>query len=94
MLFFAGDADLMCNWIGIENTIQNMTWKGSLGFGNVTEEEWHVNGTQAGTWRTARNMTFVKVFDAGHMVRDTSQRHRHSPYAFPAGTDRSTVCSA
>lgn len=69
MLFFAGEADLMCAWNGIEDTIQAMTWKDETGFGNATAQEWSVNGTVAGTWRTARNMTFVKVAQAGHMVR-------------------------
>merc|ERR1712093_301777 len=75
MLWFAGDADLMCNWIGIHDSIEAMTWKGAKGFGNATEAEWYVNGTLAGTWKTARNMTFVKVLDAGHMVPI------HQPYA-------------
>lgn len=59
----------MCNWVGIEKTLEEMTWNGQTGFGNVTEDEWYVNGTLSGTWRTARNMTWVKVFEAGHMVR-------------------------
>lgn len=58
----------MCNWIGVHDSIEAMTWKGEKGFGNATEEEWFVNGTLAGTWKTARNMTFVKVLEAGHMV--------------------------
>lgn len=68
MLLFAGDADLMCSWIGIENMLNNLTWRGETGFGDAVEEEWAVNGTVAGTWRTARNMTWVKVANAGHMV--------------------------
>lgn len=76
MLFFAGDADLMCSWIGIQDTITNMTWQGETGFGNATAEEWFVNGTLVGTWRTARNMTFVKVLEAGHMVCRTLCRSR------------------
>ena len=92
MLFFAGDADLMCNWMGIQDTIINMTWKGAQGFGNATDEEWHVNGTQAGTWQTARNMTFVKVFEAGHMVSN-SRSHRYViTDASCVGPDRPALC--
>ena len=58
----------MCNWVGIQDTLETMTWRGVKGFGNATEEDWYVNGTLAGKWRTARNMTWVKVLEAGHMV--------------------------
>jgi carboxypeptidase D len=32
-------------------------------------EDWVVDGRTAGTWTTARNMTYVKILDASHMVR-------------------------
>lgn len=35
---------------------------------NVTAQDWSVNGKPAGTWTTARNLTYVKVSDASHMV--------------------------
>lgn len=76
MLLFAGDADLMCSWIGIENMLNNLTWRGETGFGDAVEEEWTVNGTVTGTWRTARNMTWVKVADAGHMVSLVSDERK------------------
>jgi carboxypeptidase C (cathepsin A) len=31
--------------------------------------EWFVDGEHAGYWRTARNLTFVKIANASHMVR-------------------------
>lgn len=58
----------MCSYTGIENMLQRMTWKGSTGFGNATAQDWIVNGTSAGTWQTARNLTWVTVFESGHMV--------------------------
>lgn len=69
ILLFAGDSDLMCNWIGIEQSIRHLTWRGSTGFSpNATSKEWYVNGTLAGTWQEERNLTWVIVKDAGHMV--------------------------
>ncbi|GAA5824615.1 hypothetical protein JCM3770_006697 [Rhodotorula araucariae] len=65
---FAGAEDLICNHVGIERMIANLEWNGETGFGNATDEEWHVDGRQAGTWTTARNMTYVKINDASHMV--------------------------
>ena len=33
VLLFAGDQDLICNYVGIENLIQAMTWNGATGLG-------------------------------------------------------------
>ncbi|KAK4050424.1 Cell death protease [Microbotryomycetes sp. JL201] len=61
ILMFAGDQDLICNHVGIERMIEKLEWNGETGFGNATEQDWFVNGEQAGTWTSARNMTYVKV---------------------------------
>lgn len=68
VLMFAGAEDLICNNVGIENMIDAMTWSGGTGFGNATALPWSVNGTQAGEWTEVRNMTYVKVMEASHMV--------------------------
>ena len=33
VLLFAGDQDLICNYVGIEDLIQDMTWNGMKGLG-------------------------------------------------------------
>ena len=33
MLFFAGDQDFICNYVGIENMIKAMSWNGGTGLG-------------------------------------------------------------
>ena len=33
VLIFAGDQDLICNYVGLENTIQALTWNGATGLG-------------------------------------------------------------
>lgn len=33
MLIFAGDQDIICNYIGIEAMINAMTWNGATGLG-------------------------------------------------------------
>ncbi|KAF9809828.1 hypothetical protein IEO21_07228 [Rhodonia placenta] len=68
MLFFAGDQDLICNYVGIESMIQAMTWNGAKGLGEVETQSWTVNGSAAGTWVTSRNLTYAKIFNASHMV--------------------------
>jgi carboxypeptidase D len=33
VLVFAGDQDLICNYVGLENMIKNLTWNGATGLG-------------------------------------------------------------
>lgn len=68
VLMFAGAEDLICNYVGIERMIDALEWNGQKGFGNATMEKWSLNGTDVGEWTDARNMSYVKVFDASHMV--------------------------
>ncbi|KAG5463501.1 MAG: Alpha/Beta hydrolase protein, partial [Olpidium bornovanus] len=74
VLLFAGDQDLICNYEGIEQMISRISWNGGTGFANEDRELlWKVGpagGTAepAGTYRTARNLTYVKIFNASHMV--------------------------
>ena len=35
--------------------------------------DWFVDGKKAGTWQTSRNLTYVQVNNASHMVRDSRQ---------------------
>ncbi|KAK0539947.1 Cell death protease [Tilletia horrida] len=70
VLMFAGDKDLICNHIGVERIGQNLIWGGVKGFGKPEPKplDWHVNGSYAGTWTSARNYTYVRVAGASHMV--------------------------
>jgi hypothetical protein len=61
---------------------------------NATEQDWQVDGRHAGTWTTARNLTWVKVANASHMVMPvpiwiwwaelTHNRRRQVPFDVPA----------
>ncbi|KAI0960156.1 hypothetical protein AcW1_004754 [Taiwanofungus camphoratus] len=68
VMLFAGDQDLICNYMGIESMIQAMTWNGATGLGTVQTQSWTVDGSPAGTWVTSRNLTYVKIFNASHMA--------------------------
>ncbi|KAJ7886693.1 Alpha/Beta hydrolase protein [Mycena leptocephala] len=68
VLLFAGDQDLICNYVGLEAMIQAMEWNGAKGLGTVQTQSWNVAGAGAGTWVTSRNLTYVKIFNASHMV--------------------------
>jgi len=68
VMIFAGDQDLICNYLGLENMIKEMTWNGEKGLGTVETQSWSVNSTGAGTWVESRNLTYVKIFNASHMA--------------------------
>ncbi|KAI0310432.1 alpha/beta-hydrolase [Amylostereum chailletii] len=68
VLIFAGDQDLICNYVGQESMIQALTWNGATGLGKVETQTWTVNAQPAGTWVSSRNLTYVKIFNASHMV--------------------------
>jgi carboxypeptidase D len=67
VMLFAGDQDLICNHIGVERIPQNLQW-GGKGWDNPEKREWFVNNTLAGYWRTNRNLTYVSIAQASHMV--------------------------
>ncbi|KAJ3993693.1 Alpha/Beta hydrolase protein [Lentinula boryana] len=68
VLIFAGDQDLICNYIGLEAMINALTWNGGTGLGTVQTQSWNVDGVAAGTWVSSRNLTYTKIFNASHMA--------------------------
>jgi carboxypeptidase D len=76
VLLFSGDQDIICNYMGTEAMISNMEWNNYKGFQNNTKLFWYVNDTLVGNIVTERNLTYVKVFNASHMV----------PYDVPLAT--------
>ena len=67
VLLFAGDQDLICNHIGVERIPDRLKW-GGQGWGSPEKKQWYVNNELAGYWRSNRNMTFVSIAKASHMV--------------------------
>lgn len=74
IMLFSGMQDLICNHVGTEKMIDNLAWSGGKGWSNgddelkATQEDWWVDGEKAGTWQTARNLTYVQVYNSSHMV--------------------------
>ncbi|KAG0207286.1 Cell death protease [Mortierella sp. GBA30] len=68
MMLFSGDQDLICNHVGTEYLISNMTWQGVQGFQGAPKLGWTVDNRSAGEWKQARNLTFVILYNASHMV--------------------------
>ncbi|KAI8975098.1 Alpha/Beta hydrolase protein [Mycotypha africana] len=69
VLLFSGEYDLICNYVGTEYLIGNMTWNGSKGFAkDIQREEWTIDNKLAGYYTQERNLTYVLIKDGSHMV--------------------------
>ncbi|KAL0567380.1 hypothetical protein V5O48_014608, partial [Marasmius crinis-equi] len=76
LLVYAGNADMMCNYIDNERWVSELETRFQSEFAKAKPIPWiEPNGRQAGNVRsaggggfTAGNVTFVEVFEAGHMV--------------------------
>jgi cathepsin A (carboxypeptidase C) len=64
ILIYAGDADFICNYLGNKAWTYKLDWDGQKEFQQGDEHDWK----GVGLARTAKNFTFLQVFDAGHMV--------------------------
>lgn len=69
IVLFHGNRDIICNYIGGEDMIKHLTWGGQQGFSdNVLVYDWQHEGSSSGYVKSERNLTFVNVYDASHMV--------------------------
>ncbi|KAH8690935.1 Alpha/Beta hydrolase protein [Talaromyces proteolyticus] len=75
VVLYSGSADLIVNHIGTEMMIANMEWNGEVGWNldihssNIHPHVWLLeDGSPGGTVQVARNLTYVIVDDASHMV--------------------------
>ncbi|GLA41207.1 cell death protease [Aspergillus niger] len=73
ILLFSGDKDLICNHVGTEQLINNMKWNGGTGFETspgvwAPRHDWSFEGEPAGIYQYARNLTYVLIYNASHMV--------------------------
>ncbi|KAJ3025474.1 UNVERIFIED_CONTAM: Cell death protease [Siphonaria sp. JEL0065] len=65
---FAGDMDLICNWIGIYDMVENMSWNGAKGMKNAPKQDWFIDSQLQGWYQTSRNLTYVLKYNASHMM--------------------------
>jgi cathepsin A (carboxypeptidase C) len=68
VLVYSGDKDFICNWKGGEAWTHSLNWKKSEEFAGKEYEKWIVNDSAAGEYKNVDNLTFLRVYDAGHMV--------------------------
>lgn len=68
VLVYAGDVDFICNWLGNQAWTLNLEWSGKAAFNAADFRNWTVGSVNAGQVRSYGPFTFLRVFDAGHMV--------------------------
>ncbi|KAF9674915.1 hypothetical protein SADUNF_Sadunf10G0177000 [Salix dunnii] len=68
LLVYAGEYDLICNWLGNSRWVHAMEWSGQKEFVASPEVPFEVSGSEAGVLKSYGPLAFLKVHDAGHMV--------------------------
>ncbi|KAI8611631.1 Alpha/Beta hydrolase protein [Chytriomyces sp. MP71] len=68
VLLYNGDKDLICNWFGIYDMVNELSWNGNKGMQNATKEAWYLDSQLQGWYQTSRNLTFVLKHNASHMM--------------------------
>jgi len=72
ILFYNGQFDIVCAHSLTENYIEKLHWSGAMEYGVAEKKVWRVDGEVAGFYKSAANLVYVMVRNAGHMV-PTSQ---------------------
>ncbi|XP_078178376.1 serine carboxypeptidase-like [Carex rostrata] len=68
VLIYAGEYDLICNWLGNSRWVQAMEWSGQKDFMLAPNQSFIVDGKEAGVLKSHGPLSFLKVHNAGHMV--------------------------
>jgi serine carboxypeptidase-like clade 4 len=68
VLVYAGNKDFICNWEGNQRWVNSMKWSGAGAFAAAPTVAWSVDGAPAGAAKSAKGLTLLEVYDAGHMV--------------------------
>jgi hypothetical protein len=68
VLVWAGDLDWICNWYGSQLVVNSINYTDSAAFRSAKLQEYTVNGKSHGQFKTAGNLNFLRVYEAGHEV--------------------------
>lgn len=68
VIVYNGDRDMTTNMVGTELALNSMEWKGQASWPDAPRGLWLVDGHQAGWSKEYGNLTFLTVYNSGHMV--------------------------
>ncbi|KAI8089781.1 prepro-carboxypeptidase Z [Halteromyces radiatus] len=68
VLLYAGDADYICSWYGNYAWSSVLKFDGSDDYQTQKMEPWLVDGIEAGQIQSGGNLTFIRIYEAGHEV--------------------------
>lgn len=68
VLVYSGNKDWICNWRGGEAWANATKWAHKKEFNEQDYSDWLVDDTPAGALKNFGNLSFLEVYDAGHMV--------------------------
>ncbi|KAK4199158.1 putative carboxypeptidase S1 [Triangularia verruculosa] len=68
VLLWAGDADWLCNWVGNLAVANAIEYSGQKDFVERAVSTYSVNGTVRGEFKTVENLSWLRVYNAGHLA--------------------------
>lgn len=68
------DVDWICNWVGNQRVAEAVTIPGQEAFKGWKMGNYSVGGVVSGTFKTEGNLTFLRVFQAGHGVSSSKPK--------------------
>ncbi|RAK95830.1 putative carboxypeptidase S1 [Aspergillus ibericus CBS 121593] len=68
VLIWAGDADWICNWVGVHDVANAVEFPGQKAFQHTPLQPYEVDGVPRGMVKSVGNFSFLRVFEAGHEV--------------------------
>jgi cathepsin A (carboxypeptidase C) len=69
VLIYAGDADFICNWLGNRQWTNNLEWAGKEAYSKAEVKDLKLrSGKKYGKVKSAKDLAFMQMFEAGHMV--------------------------
>lgn len=69
VLMFSGQCDIICNHLGTEKALSLLNWSGSNSWNTAQNVIWSTDKINpAGYMKSSKNLQFLVILDAGHMV--------------------------
>ncbi|KAJ3772424.1 Alpha/Beta hydrolase protein [Lentinula raphanica] len=68
ILIWGGDADMKANWLGLHQSMVQMSWYGNQTLNDTTLTNMTIDGDDVASYAVVDNFTFARVYGAGHTL--------------------------